>query len=52
MALRGFSRVALEQRSKRQMVLSEKVERADYVITNAGSLEFLKAQTLGLIAEL
>lgn len=52
MALRGFSRVAIEQRSKRQMDLSEKVERADYVITNAGSLEFLKAQTLGLIAEL
>lgn len=52
MALRGFSRVAIEQRSKRQMVLSEKVGRADYVITNAGSLEFLKAQTLGLIAEL
>lgn len=52
MTLRGFSRVAIEQRSKWQMVLSEKVERADYVITNAGSLEFLKAQTHGLIAEL
>lgn len=51
MALRGFSKVAIEQRSKRQMALSEKVERADYVITNAGSLEFLKEQTLGLIAE-
>jgi dephospho-CoA kinase len=52
MALRGFSRVAVEQRSKWQMALPEKVERADYVITNAGSLEFLKAQTLDLIAEL
>lgn len=51
MALRGFSKVAIEQRSKRQMALSEKMGRADYVITNAGSLEFLKEQTLGLIAE-
>ena len=35
------------------MALSEKKEeRADFVLTNSGSLEFLKEQTLSWIAEL
>lgn len=52
MLQRGFSKSAIEQRSVRQMALSEKMERADYVITNSGSLNFLNEQTLSLIAEL
>ena len=51
MLQRGFSKSAIEQRSMRQMALSEKMERADYVITNSGSLNFLNEQTLSLIAE-
>lgn len=51
MLQRGFSKSAIEQRSVRQMALSEKMERADYVITNSGSLNFLNEQTLSLIAE-
>ena len=52
MVHRGFSAISIEQRSNQQMALSEKEDRADFVITNSGSLKFLKKQTLSLIAEL
>jgi dephospho-CoA kinase len=52
MAQRGYSREAIESRSQRQMPLSEKIQRSDFVIQNSGSLDFLKEQTMRLIAEL
>jgi dephospho-CoA kinase len=51
MVRRGYSGEELEQRRLRQMPLEEKARRADCVISNAGSLEFLKQQTKRLIAQ-
>lgn len=50
MVRRGFSGAEIEQRRQRQMPLEEKARRADFVLTNAGSLEFLNLQTQRLIA--
>jgi dephospho-CoA kinase len=52
MVHRGYSREEIEQRRQRQMPLEEKARRADYVISNAGSLEFLKQQTKRFITQL
>lgn len=52
MAARGYTGEEVERRRKRQMPLDEKVRLADHVITNAGSLEFLKKQTLSLIDQI
>lgn len=49
MPARGYSRTEYEQRSRRQMPLEEKIERADKVVSNSGSLNFLKLQTTKLI---
>lgn len=49
MAARAYTGVDLERRRQRQMPLDEKMRRADCVITNAGSLDFLKKQTQSLI---
>lgn len=49
---RGYSGEQFDQRRLRQMPLEEKVRRADHVILNAGSLDFLKRQTLQLIAQM
>lgn len=51
MVHRGYSGDEIEQRRQRQMPLEEKARRADCVISNAGSLEFLKQQTKRLIAQ-
>jgi dephospho-CoA kinase len=51
MVHRGYSGVEIEQRRQRQMPLEEKARRADCVISNAGSLEFLKQQTKRFIAQ-
>ena len=51
MVHRGYSGGEIEQRRHRQMPLEEKARRADCVISNAGSLEFLKQQTKRLIAQ-
>jgi dephospho-CoA kinase len=51
MVHRGYSGAEIEQRRHRQMPLEEKARRADCVISNAGSLEFLKQQTKRLIAQ-
>ena len=47
---RGYSGEQFDERRLRQMPLDEKVRRADHVILNAGSLDFLKRQTTQLIA--
>lgn len=51
MVRRGYTGAEVEQRRSRQMPLHEKAKRADRVISNAGSLEFLKRQTHRLIEE-
>jgi dephospho-CoA kinase len=52
MVRRGYTGAEVEARRSRQMPLQEKAQRADCVISNAGSLEFLKRQTNRLIAEI
>lgn len=52
MAARGYTGEELERRRKRQMPLDEKMRRADYVMTNAGSLEFLEDQTMRLMRQI
>jgi dephospho-CoA kinase len=52
MAARGYTGEDVERRRRRQMPLEEKTRRADFVITNAGSLEFLEKQTLRLIEQI
>ena len=52
MVARAYTEEQIEQRRKQQMPLEEKVELADYLISNAGSLEFLKQQTTRLIKQI
>lgn len=52
MVARGYMGEEVERRRLRQMPLDEKMRRADHVITNAGSLEFLEKQTLRLIEQI
>ena len=49
---RAYTEEQIEQRRKQQMPLEEKMELADYLISNAGSLEFLKKQTKRLIEQI
>ena len=52
MLARAYTKAEIVQRRKRQLPLEEKIERADYLISNAGSLEFLKRQTTRLIEQI
>ena len=52
MVARAYTEEQIEQRRKQQMPLEEKIELADYLISNAGSLEFLKQQTTRLIEQI
>ena len=52
MVARAYTEEQIEQRRKQQMPLEEKMELADYLISNAGSLEFLKQQTTRLIKQI
>ncbi len=52
MVARGYTGAEIAQRRERQMPLEEKIERADHLISNAGSLEFLKRQTTRLIEQI
>jgi dephospho-CoA kinase len=52
MVARAYTEAQIEQRRMQQMSLEEKIERADHLITNAGSLEFLKQQTTRLIEQI
>jgi dephospho-CoA kinase len=51
MVRRAYTAAEVEQRRRRQMPLEEKSRHADFVISNAGSLEFLKQQTTRLIEQ-
>jgi dephospho-CoA kinase len=51
MVARGYTGAEIAQRRERQMPLEEKGKRADHLISNAGSLEFLKRQTMRLIGQ-
>jgi dephospho-CoA kinase len=46
MVARGYTEVEIVRRIDQQMPLEEKIERADHLISNAGSLDFLKRQTM------
>lgn len=50
-ANRGYSKSEISQRREQQMPIDEKVERADYVISNSGSFDFLKLQIKKLIEQ-
>lgn len=52
MAARNYSAQEVERRRQRQMPLDEKMRRAEHVITNAGSLQFLNDQTMRLIQQI
>ena len=52
MVARAYTEEQIEQRRKQQMPLVEKIELADYHISNAGSLKFLKQQTTRLIEQI
>jgi dephospho-CoA kinase len=52
MQARGYNRAEIEQRRERQMPLELKIERADHLISNSGSLDFLKLQTTRLIEQI
>ena len=52
MVNRGYSGDEVEQRRQRQMPLEEKIVRAHHVISNNGSLDFLKLQTTQLIDQI
>ena len=52
MLARAYTKAEIVQRRKRQLPLEEKIERADYLISNAGSLEILKRQTTRLIEQI
>lgn len=51
MQARGYTREELARRRSHQMPIEEKIERADFVVTNAGNLKFLKQQIERLIAK-
>ena len=50
--MRGFSESEARIRIRSQMPLEEKIERADYVIRNNGSLGDLKESTADVVAEI
>ena len=51
MDIRGYTKSEILQRREQQMPIDEKVERADYVISNSGSFDFLKIQIKKLIEQ-
>lgn len=51
MVARGYFNAEIAQRSRQQMPLAKKVELADHLISNAGSLEFLQRQTMRFIQQ-
>ena len=46
---RGYSKEDVERRRRRQLPIQEKIERANFVLSNSGSLQFLKLQTQRLV---
>ncbi len=51
-SIKGYSTTETRQRRQRQLSLEEKIRRSDYVISNSGSLNFLKLQTQRLIQQI
>ena len=51
MVKRGYTQSEILQRCEQQMPIDEKVERADHVISNTGSFDFLKLQIKKLIVQ-
>ena len=49
---RGLSRALAEQRISKQLPLAQKIERADFVLWNDGSPEFLQEQVSRLVVSL
>ena len=49
---RGVSHTLAAQRISKQLPLAEKIEKADFVLSNDGSTEFLRAQIKHLVARL
>jgi dephospho-CoA kinase len=52
LAQRGLPPQEAAQRIARQLPLAQKIERADFVLTNNGSLDFLRDQVLRLTHQL
>jgi dephospho-CoA kinase len=52
LAERGMSRALAEQRISKQLPLAQKIEFADFVLSNDGSLSFLQAQVARLLEQL
>lgn len=52
LASRGFSPQEASRRIARQLPLAQKIERADFVLTNNGSLDFLRNQVTRLVDQL
>ena len=48
---RGYTKSEILQRRKQQMPINEKVDRADHVISNSGSFDFLRLQITKLIEQ-
>lgn len=49
---RGYTADEIEQRRRHQMPLEEKARRSDYVISNAGNIDFLERQAQQLIRQI
>lgn len=52
MLARGYTQKEVEQRRLHQWPLSEKILSANFVVSNAGSIEFLEAQITRLVGEI
>jgi dephospho-CoA kinase len=52
LASRGLSQKEVSRRIARQLPLAQKIDRADFVITNNGSLGFLSDQVFRLARDL
>ncbi len=52
LAERGMSQALAEQRISKQLPLAQKIEFADFVLSNDGSLSFLRAQVARLVVQL
>ncbi|HEY0945570.1 MAG TPA: dephospho-CoA kinase, partial [Opitutaceae bacterium] len=49
---RGIPRALAEQRISKQLPLARKIEQADFVLSNDGSVDFLRAQVARLLTSL
>ena len=52
MVARAYTEEQIEQRRKERLPIDEKIERADYLISHAGSLEFVTQHATGLTEQI